>query len=129
MKKTFDLPLRSIEIIHEFMQEKGFKTEVDTVIYLIEQSKNEKLLVDKIKEEFKSDFVRFRLGLRTAEQNSIVIKDILNTILYFYDIENIFPAKGETIHKAVKESEDNLRQLIKQLKQEKDDKKSRLNEV
>lgn len=129
MKKTYDLPEGSIEIIHEVMKAKGFKTEIDTIIYLIEKSRDENVLINKMKEEFKNDIVRFRLGLRTAEQNSIVIKDILNSLLYFYDIDSLLPASGDTLHKVIQEAEINLKKLIEQKKQEKDDRNSRLNEV
>ena len=129
MKKTYDLPESSIEIIHETMKEKGFKTEVDTVIYLIEKTKDENILINKMKEEFKNDIVRFRLGLRTAEHNSIVIKDAINSMLYFYELEKLIPACGEKTHFVIAQSEENLKKLIEQRKQEKDDRNSKLNEV
>lgn len=128
MKKIFDLPNESIDIIHKIMKEKGFKTEKETLVYIITKADEEKTLIKEFREEFKNDIVRFRLGLRTAEQNSIIIKDILNTMLFDFNPDIYNAAKGDTKHWITYKSEKELREMIESKKQRKDDKKSRINE-
>ena len=74
-----------------------------------------------LEERLKKTFTRIRLGVRTSEQNSIVIKDTLNTLLYeFPSVEFCMPARGDTEHKVISESELAMKERIRKYKQRKD---------
>lgn len=132
-KKLYDLPDKTIEIIHDVMKETGLKHEVDVLKLIIHDYKNMKdwkYLIDdkmpkKIKEELKSDLTRLRLGVRTAERNSIVMKDILNTMLYVENYHYLMPAVGKEKHKMLIEAENHLEEIISHAKQVKDNEKLR----
>ena len=81
-RKEYNLPEQTIDIIHEVMKETGFKYEVDAVIFMINEYKNREAVADTVVQKLDKHFTRLRLGLRTAEQNSIIMKDITNTLLF-----------------------------------------------
>lgn len=130
-KKLYDLPDKTIEIIHDVMKETGLKHEVDALKLIIHDYKNMKdwkYLIDdkmpkKIKEELSNDLTRLRLGVRTAERNSIVMKDILNTMLYVENYHYLMPAVGKEKHKMLIEAENHLEEIISHAKQVKDNEK------
>lgn len=132
-KKLYDLPDKTIEIIHDVMKETGLKHEVDALKLIIHDYKNMKdwkYLIDdkmpkKIKEELSNDLTRLRLGVRTAERNSIVMKDILNTMLYVENYHYLMPAVGKEKHKMLIEAEKHLEEIISHAKQVKDNEKLR----
>lgn len=132
-KKLYDLPDKTIEIIHDVMKETGLKHEVDALKLIIHDYKNMKdwkYLIDdkmpkKIKEELSNDLTRLRLGVRTAERNSIVMKDILNTMLYVENYHYLMPAVGKEKHKMLIEAENHLEEIISHGKQVKDNEKLR----
>ena len=126
-KKLMDLPEQTIDIIHEVMKETGFKYEVDAVVYMIHEYKNREAVADTVVQKLDKHFTRLRLGLRTAEQNSIIMKDITNTLLFKLlpsKNEMLMPAEGRFKHTVLVEAEDNLSEKITKAKQEKDNLKA-----
>ena len=126
-KKLMDLPEQTIDIIHEVMKETGFKYEVDAVVYMIHEYKNREAVADTVVQKLDKHFTRLRLGVRTAEQNSIIMKDITNTLLFKLlpsKDEMLMPAEGRFKHTVLVESEDNLSEKIAKAKQEKDNMKA-----
>ena len=126
-KKLMDLPEQTIDIIHEVMKETGFKYEVDAVVYMIHEYKNREAVADTVVQKLDKHFTRLRLGLRTAEQNSIIMKDITNTLLFKLlpsKDEMLMPAEGRFKHTVLVEAEDNLSEKIAKAKQEKDNLKA-----
>lgn len=126
-KKLMDLPEQTIDIIHEVMKETGFKYEVDAVVYMIHEYKNREAVADIVVQKLDKHFTRLRLGLRTAEQNSIIMKDITNTLLFKLlpsKNEMLMPAEGRFKHTVLVEAEDNLSEKITKAKQEKDNLKA-----
>ena len=100
-RKEYNLPEQTIDTIHEVMKETGFKYEVDAVIFMINEyneyrkreldlTKYSEMTADLVTEKLDKHFTRLRLGLRTAEQNSIIMKDITNTLLF-----KLLPSKNE----------------------------------
>ena len=132
MKKHYDLDKKSVEIIHEYMEKYSIKSEVNAVKFIINDYKEkdearEKMIGDiseKIKEELKNDLTRLRLGVRTAERNSIILKDIANTFLYKENYSYLMPATGKEKHKVLIEAEKHLNEIISHAKQVKDNEKA-----
>lgn len=127
MRKQYDLPEQTIDIIHEVMKETGFKYEVDAVVYMIHEYKNREAVADTVVQKLDKHFTRLRLGVRTAEQNSIIMKDITNTLLFKLlpsKDEMLMPAEGRFKHTVLVEAEDNLSEKIAKAKQEKDNMKA-----
>jgi hypothetical protein len=126
-RKEYNLPEQTIDIIHEVMKETGFKYEVDAVIFMINEYKNREAVADTVVQKLDKHFTRLRLGVRTAEQNSIIMKDITNTLLFKLlpsKDEMLMPAEGRFKHTVLVEAEDNLSEKIAKAKQEKDNLKA-----
>ena len=137
-RKEYNLPEQTIDTIHEVMKETGFKYEVDAVIFMINEyneyrkreldlTKYSEMTADLVTEKLDKHFTRLRLGLRTAEQNSIIMKDITNTLLFKLlpsKNEMLMPAEGRFKHTVLVEAEDNLSEKITKAKQEKDNLKA-----
>lgn len=137
-RKEYNLPEQTIDTIHEVMKETGFKYEVDAVIFMINEyneyrkreldlTKYSEMTADLVTEKLDKHFTRLRLGLRTAEQNSIIMKDIINTLLFKLlpsKNEMLMPAEGRFKHTVLVEAEDNLSEKITKAKQEKDNLKA-----
>ncbi len=126
-RKEYNLPEQTIDIIHEVMKETGFKYEVDAVIFMINEYKNREAVADAVVQKLDKHFTRLRLGVRTAEQNSIIMKDITNTLLFKLlpsKDEMLMPAEGRFKHTVLVEAEDNLSEKIAKAKQEKDNMKA-----
>ena len=126
-RKEYNLPEQTIDTIHEVMKETGFKYEVDAVIFMINEYKNREAVADTVVQKLDKHFTRLRLGVRTAEQNSIIMKDITNTLLFKLlpsKDEMLMPAEGRFKHTVLEEAEDNLSEKIAKAKQEKDNMKA-----
>jgi hypothetical protein len=126
-RKEYNLPEQTIDVIHEVMKETGFKYEVDAVVYMIHEYRNREAVADIVVQKLDKHFTRLRLGVRTAEQNSIIMKDIANTLLFKLlpsKDEMLMPAEGRFKHTVLVEAEDNLSEKIAKAKQEKDNMKA-----
>lgn len=96
-RKTFDLSNESIQILEKAQKENGFKTQKQTLEYILHsyQSNNDidrnmDAFVNALdKKYFSKD--RLRWSLQTAEQNTIIILDILNTYLLRNHIDKGIP--------------------------------------
>lgn len=132
MKKHYDLDKKSVEIIHEYMEKYSIKSEANAVKFIINDYKEKDearekmidIISEKIKEELKTDLTRLRLGVRTAERNSIILKDIANTFLYKENYSYLMPATGKEKHKVLIEAEKHLNEIISHAKQVKDNEKA-----
>lgn len=116
VQKHIRLPEKVDQIIKKVKEEFNFRSEAEAISYMILLYDKEELIsstvIDKIKAEFTSEAVRFRLGLRAAEQNSIKILDILNTILYTKNDLFYIPADNVTSHDIIKASEKRIKNII-----------------
>lgn len=132
MRKHYNLDDNTLKIIHDVMEDVGLKHEVDALKLIIHEYKfmkdlrteiDEKL-PGKIREELSNDLTRLRLGVRTAERNSIILKDIANTFLYKENYSYLMPATGKEKHKVLIEAEKHLNEIISHAKQVKDNEKA-----
>lgn len=132
MRKHYNLDENTLKIIHDVMEEVGLKHEVDALKLIIHEykfmkelrSEIDEKLPGKIREELSNDLTRLRLGVRTAERNSIIIKDIANTFLYKENYSYLMPATGKEKHKVLIEAEKHLNEIISHAKQVKDNEKA-----
>lgn len=67
---------------------------------------------------------RIRWGVQTAEQNTIMMMDVLNTLLWLLNAKNCYRV-GEITHPVIKESKDELKKKIAHFKQKSDERKSK----
>lgn len=127
-KKLYQLPEEVIEIIHEVMEERHLKFEVDAVIYMITEYKKKDDLPQQIVNAFneinKPWMERLRWATQTAEQNSQITLDVLNTQLYESQIERCIGV-DKVKHPVISESEESLKNRIAHFKQKKDDRKNK----
>lgn len=118
VQKHIRLPEKVDSIIKRVKVEYDFRSEAEAISFMILLYDKEELIsnsvVEKIKAEFTNEAIRFRLGLRTAEQNSIKILDVLNTMLFtMYDEEPVFiPADNVTSHDIILASENRIKKII-----------------
>lgn len=118
VQKHIRLPEKVDSIIKRVKVEYDFRSEAEAISFMILLYDKEEFIsnsvVEKIKAEFTNEAVRFRLGLRTAEQNSIKILDVLNTMLFtMYDKEPVFiPADNVTSHDIILASENRIKKII-----------------
>lgn len=129
MRKQFSLEEIDLDIINKVKKDFSFRNESETLRYILRRfSKNEQKLnfiADDVYFKFKDDITRLRLGLRTAEQNSIIILDLLNTLLYEYKIDILMPAYSYTTHDLVTKSKERIKEIIEANKQRKDNKNNK----
>lgn len=118
VQKHIRLPEKVDSIIKKVKEEYDFRSEAEAISFMILLYDKEELIstsvVEKIKSEFTNEAVRFRLGLRTAERNSIKILDVLNTMLFtMYEEEPVFiPADNITSHDIILASENRITKII-----------------
>lgn len=116
MRKHYDLPESIVDKIAEIKNICGFKSEVDTIIHIVNSYVSNAVLKEDVRlimeDVFRKDFIRFRLGIRSAEQNSIIIKDILNSMLYMQEDIEYFPAYKQKEHFVIKEAQNRLKKII-----------------
>ena len=67
---------------------------------------------------------RLRWSTQTAEQNSIVMLDAINTLLFMFDAETLIPADNAP-HKVITQSKHMMKEKIAHFKQMSDDRKRR----
>lgn len=112
MKKTYDLPESSIAIIHKVKREKGYNSEIQALIHIIETYQNacekeqtEKDIYAQLNKELRLIFASLVAGNRKIEKNTNVLLDFLNsyTILKLDEQLQCIPStvtKSEFIQKS-----------------------------
>ncbi|MDY2960029.1 MAG: hypothetical protein SOR72_04445 [Hornefia sp.] len=125
VRKEFRLSKEIMDNMDEVKKEKGFTTDSETLSFLISSYHQRKEITEDIVKEmekrWKKTFDRIRLAAQSSEKYSYTILDAINTLLYEYgSVQVLYPAHGHTTHKIVKESKDNLQEIIENRKQVKD---------
>lgn len=82
------------------------------------------LFLERYDEKYNAYMTRVRLGTRTADVNSQVVLEVLNTILMTMDIqgEHYMPS-NEMMHPVIRKAKDSINEIIRKAKQIKDNKK------
>lgn len=110
--KVYSLIGRGCYIIKFDKEKYGFKSDGQTVSYLIHKHEQgfEELAV-AVRKELEENYLpkeRIRWGVQTAEQNTIMMMDVLNTLLWLFNAKNCYRV-GEITHPVIKESKDELK--------------------
>lgn len=122
---TISVTRKQEDILEKIMAEMDFNTLNEAVRYAIEMyEQKDNLTKDFLKiidEKFGATNDRLRIGVRTAEQNSVHILNLLNTLTYkaLYDDEGLIDT-WDSPHKVLVESRNRLANMINKRKQVKD---------
>ena len=128
MKKkqiTITITKDNYRTLEKIMGEKEIDYISEAVRYAIEMyEQKDNLTKDFLKiidEKFGATNDRLRIGVRTAEQNSVHILNLLNTLTYkaLYDYEGLIDT-WDSPHKVLVESRNRLANMINKRKQVKD---------
>lgn len=125
-QKCIHLSEEDVRILNSIKKKYGFKSDGQTVSYLIHKHEQgyEDLAV-AVRKELEDNYLpkeRIRWGVQTAEQNTIVMMDVLNSLLWMLNAKNCYRV-GEITHPVIKESKDELKKMIAHFKQKSDEKK------
>lgn len=137
-KKHFNLDQETIQIIQRVKEEQGFKSEVKALTYIVKKYEEQKkmslsdadveIIADAVVSKYNDTYYKFlerlRWATQTAEQNSIVTKDVLNTFLIKQGIEHCV-LSDVTPSPVITTSMDYQKNKIEHFKQKKDDRKNR----
>lgn len=126
-RKNFRLHKNEMDIINEVKEEFNYN-ETEALKYIIRSYKNSEL-VDLISKRLKEDnrkfFERLRWASSTAEKNSILMLDGLNSILLqssYMDSETLYQDQKAKI---LIKSEEEYKRKIEHFKQEKDNRENK----
>lgn len=127
-QKCIHLSEEDVRILNSIKKKYGFKSDGQTVSYLIHKHEQgyEDLAV-AVRKELEDNYLpkeRIRWGVQTAEQNTIVMMDVLNSLLWMLNAKNCYRV-GEITHPVIKESKDELKKKIAHFKQKSDERKSK----
>ncbi|MCQ2510851.1 MAG: MSL1 family protein [Lachnospiraceae bacterium] len=131
MKKTFDLSETTLQQIELIRVEKGFATTKQTLEFIIQAYPSinlEEAFADAVVKALDKKYVskeRLRWSLQTAEQNTIVILDILNTYLLRNHIDKGIPV-DVLPSPVIENSRNRIKEKLAHFKQQADDKKAKM---
>lgn len=129
-RKNVRLSEESFNDFEKIKEKLGLKTDSAVLTYLINSYKERdelaKIVSAEIEKKFKNTFDRIRLASAFSEKYSYTILDAINTLLYeFNNVQVLYPASGDTKHKVVRTSMQNLKNIIEEKKQIKDDREKK----
>lgn len=127
-RKTFGLTEKNLEILKRVKDEKGFTTDSQVINYLLakEDDPTEKQIAIAVREELEKNYIqsqRLRWSTQTAEQNSIIILDILNTWLQKNDIGDCISVEFAAAP-VIQQSRSIIKERIAYFKQKSDERKN-----
>ena len=127
-QKCIHLSEEDVTLLNSIKKKYGFKSDGQTVSYLIHKHEQgfEELAV-AVRKELEENYLpkeRIRWGVQTAEQNTIMMMDVLNTLLWLFNAKKCYRV-GEITHPVIKESKDELKKKIAHFKQKSDERKSK----
>ncbi|MDE6852042.1 MAG: hypothetical protein K2J67_06075 [Lachnospiraceae bacterium] len=126
MRKGIYLTEDDVELLRQKKQELGLKSESAVISYLLHQTEQEKIAV-AVRKELENNYLqkeRIRWGVQTAEQNSIILLDAVNTLLTMMQADVCIPAEISP-NKAVEQSQQRLKEKLAYFKQKKADRESK----
>ena len=138
MNKLFIIEDKHLEILNKVKTEKFFKSDSETIRFILEEynrtikkEKSEDEFIEKLLEAYHRKyyklFERLRWASQTAEKNSTLLLDAVNTILLLNDIDD--GVMTDTFISPVLEMSNNAyKEKIAYFKQMKDDRKRRIEE-
>ena len=129
-RKSYRIPKETERIIQGVMQEKKFTSENAALIYIVDEFEKRKGLADEIADSLierdKKYRERLRWATRTAELNSQMLLDAVNTILIHKGLENCC-ATHILMSPVLEQSKKSIERRIEHFKQEKDNRERKNN--
>lgn len=127
-QKSVYLSEEDLQLLKEYKEKNGFNSDSQVFSYLLRKTRDEKEeLVVAIREELEKNYLpkeRIKWATKVAEQNSIVMLDAINTILFALNLDSRIPVEVMP-HKIISSSQDDLKQKIAHFKQMSDERKSK----
>lgn len=127
LEKHIKLSEESEKILLDIQKEKGFSSLNKALEYMITDYANNrniaKTVSESVTESLNKTLTRIRLGTNTADVNSQVIIELLNAIIYHFNVEPMTTELNET--STVKVSRQRVKDRIALFKQRKDNKPGR----
>lgn len=129
IRKCIQITETNNEVLKNLKKELSFSSESQVINYLIQNAAKNlderiaKAVVKEMNENYLSK-ERLKWSLQTAEQNSIIALDMLNTLMYQYKLE-VCMTTDFAPHLVYSESKDNLKRKIAHFKQKSDDRKAK----
>lgn len=115
------------ELLQQYKKENGIKTDGAAITHLLMASENNKRIAIAVREELETNYMskdRLKWGVQTAEQNSIVMLDAINTMLHMFQAEACISTELAP-HPVVEQSRNKLKEKIAHFKQKSDERKSK----
>lgn len=135
MRKTFNLTDENTQLLYEVKEKHGFNTETEAANYIfksyrkmLENENDQDEFIDKFLNRFNMQYYKFMERLRwatqTAEVNSIVLLDAVNTILMNENLQDcVLVDKMKS--NVITISQDYQKKKVEHFKQAKEDRKAK----
>lgn len=127
LEKHIKLSPEAENILLKIQKEKGFTSVNRTLEFIINDYENNSNIAEtvskRVSEDMSKVLTRIRLGTNTADINSQVIIELLNAIIYQFNVAPMTTQFNETV--AVTVSRQHIKKKIAEFKQRKDNKPGR----
>ena len=114
--------------LKKIREQYGLKSDSQVISFLLQKTKMEnKEIAETVRSELEEHYLpkeRIRWGVQTAEQNSIILLDAMNTLLWMLDGKDCIMA-DDLPHPVIKQSKEKLKEKIAYFKQKSDERKSK----
>ncbi len=130
MRKQFDLSDEAISVIRSVQEQHGFKSERLAVEYILrnfDTREADEKIADAVVKKLDTDYIqrdRLKWSTQTAEQNSIILLDCLNTLLFSMNIQDIVPVDSAP-SPVIRNSKTRIKERIAWFKQQSDERKAK----
>ena len=130
-QKLFYIEESNLSIIKSLQEDLGLSSESQVINYLlkqaVEQPAMEQRIAIAVRKELEENYLskeRIRWGVQTAEQNSMVILDVLNTLLHKEKLSTCIDVDFAP-SPVVEQSKERIKKRIHYFKQKSDERKSK----
>lgn len=122
VQKVFYLSEEDVDLLMKIKKETGARSQSQVISWLIRNAESsQKKIAKAVREELEKHYMsptKILCATKTAEQNSTVILDQINTLLHMFNAKDCIPV-DENPHQAVMQSQRRLKKKIIRLKQKK----------
>ena len=130
-QKLFYIEESNLSIIKSLQEDLGLSSESQVINYLLKQAVEQQAMEQRIavavRKELEENYLskeRIRWGVQTAEQNSMVILDVLNTLLHKEKLSTCIDVDFAP-SPVVEQSKERIKKRIHYFKQKSDERKSK----
>ena len=130
-QKLFYIEESNLSIIKSLQEDLGLSSESQVINYLlkqaVEQPAMEQRIAVAVRKELEENYLskeRIRWGVQTTEQNSMVILDVLNTLLHKEKLSTCIDVDFAP-SPVVEQSKERIKKRIHYFKQKSDERKSK----